>query len=52
MMTIEEEYKKWCVDPYAGKTKEERKKLGQFFTPPVLTKQMIETLTSLLPSTL
>jgi type I restriction-modification system DNA methylase subunit len=27
---------------YAGKTKEERQKLGQFFTPPQLTIQMIE----------
>ena len=41
-MTIEEEYKKWCVDPYTGNTTEERKKLGQFFTPPELTKQMID----------
>ena len=41
-MTIEEEFKKWCIDPYAGNTLEERKKLGQYFTPPVLTKQMID----------
>ena len=39
---IIEEYDSFKEKLYAGKTKEERKKLDQFFTPPELTIQMIE----------
>lgn len=36
------EYEQWKEHMYAGKTKEERQKMGQFFTPPELSIQMIE----------
>jgi type I restriction-modification system DNA methylase subunit len=39
---IIEEYSQWTETQYAGKTLEERQKLGAFFTPPELTIQMIE----------
>ena len=39
---ITEEYKEWEEHQYAGKTKKERQDMGQFFTPPELTIQMIE----------
>ena len=39
---IETEFKQWTETQYAGKDKKERQKLGQFFTPPVLTIKMIE----------
>ena len=39
---IEEEYNKFVEKQYAGKTKKERQKLGQFFTPPQLTIKMLE----------
>lgn len=39
---IEEEYKQFENLQYAGKTKKERQKLGQFYTPPVLTIRMLE----------
>lgn len=39
---IEEEYAEFEAEQYAGKTKEERQKLGQFYTPPSLSIEMIE----------
>lgn len=39
---IEEEYDAWANMQYAGKDKNERQKLGQFFTPPPLTIRMLE----------
>lgn len=39
---IQEEYDQWVDIQYGTKTKEERQKLGQFFTPPELTIQMLE----------
>lgn len=39
---IIEEFNKWKDKMYAGKTLEERQKLGAFFTPPELTIQMLE----------
>ncbi len=39
---ITKEYKEWEEHQYGGKTKKERQELGQFFTPPELTIQMIE----------
>ena len=36
------EYKQWKEKMYAGKSKEERQKMGQFFTPPELSIKMIE----------
>ena len=39
---IQDEYDQWINIQYAGKTKEERQKLGQFFTPPELSIQMLE----------
>ena len=39
---ITEEYKEWEEHQYAGKSKSERQEMGQFFTPPELTIQMIE----------
>lgn len=43
-MTVEEEYNSFVVEQYAGKSLEERQKLGQFFTPPELTLKMLEKL--------
>jgi len=43
-MTIEEEYNSFVEEQYAGKSLEERQKLGQFFTPPELTLKMLEKL--------
>lgn len=40
--SIIEEYKEWEEHQYGGRTKKERQELGQFFTPPELTIQMIE----------
>ena len=39
---IKDEYKEWEEHQYAGKSKSERQEMGQFFTPPELTIQMIE----------
>lgn len=39
---IEEEFNNWIEHQYAGKTLEERQELGQFFTPPDLTIEMLE----------
>lgn len=39
---IEEEYAEFEAEQYAGKTKEERQKLGQFYTPPALSIEMVE----------
>ena len=39
---IQAEYDAWQAEQYAGKDKEERQKLGQFFTPPALTIKMLE----------
>ena len=39
---IQQEYDNWVNIQYGTKTKEERQKLGQFFTPPELSIQMIE----------
>lgn len=39
---IREEFKQWEDVQYNGKTKKERQKLGQFYTPPELTIKMIE----------
>lgn len=39
---IREEFEDFKTKMYAGKTKEERRKLGQFFTPPDISIQMIE----------
>lgn len=44
---IEIEYKQWRDKLWAGKTKEERQKLGQFATPPQLTIKMLEKFDSL-----
>lgn len=44
---IKLEYDEWFESQYAGKSKEERQKLGQFFTPPELTIKMIEKFDSL-----
>lgn len=42
IQNINSEYNDWKELMYAGKSKEERKKLGQFFTPPSLSIKMIE----------
>lgn len=39
---IKEEYDQWVNIQYGTKSKEERQKLGQFFTPPELSIQMLE----------
>ena len=39
---IQAEYDSWKDKLWAGKTKEERSKLGQFATPPPLTIKMLE----------
>lgn len=39
---IQDEYDQWVKIQYGTKTKEERQKLGQFFTPPELTIKMLE----------
>jgi two-component system phosphate regulon sensor histidine kinase PhoR len=44
---IKSEYDDWFESQYAGKSKEERQKLGQFFTPPELTIKMIEKFDSI-----
>lgn len=44
---IKEEYANFEAIQYAGKSKEERQKLGQFFTPSELTIRMIEKFTNL-----
>lgn len=44
---ITTEYEQWKEKMYAGKNKEERQKMGQFFTPPELTIKMIEKFDSL-----
>ena len=41
------EYENWKELMYAGKTKEERKKMGQFFTPPKLSIQLVEKFNTL-----
>lgn len=42
------EFDDWVAVQYAGKTKEERQKLGQFFTPPALSIKMIEKFDSVI----
>ena len=44
---IQSEYDSWRDKLWAGKTKEERQKLGQFATPPQLTIKMLEKFDSL-----
>ena len=44
---IQAEYDSWKDKLWAGKTKEERQKLGQFATPPQLTIKMLEKFDSL-----
>ena len=44
---IQAEYDNWRDKLWAGKTKEERSKLGQFATPPPLTVKMLEKFDSL-----
>lgn len=44
---IQAEYDSWKDKLWAGKTKEERQKLGQFATPPPLTIKMLEKFDSL-----
>ena len=44
---IQVEYDSWKDKLWAGKTKEERSKLGQFATPPQLTIKMLEKFDSL-----
>ena len=44
---IQAEYDSWKDKLWAGKTKEERSKLGQFATPPPLTIKMLEKFESL-----
>ena len=39
---IKDEYMEWEECQYAGKARKERQKMGQFFTPPELTIQMVE----------
>ena len=39
---IQSEFDAWQAQQYSGKDKKERQKLGQFFTPPILTIKMIE----------
>lgn len=39
---ITEEFEGFKAEMYAGRTQEERQKLGQFFTPPEVSIQMIE----------
>lgn len=41
------EYETWKELMYAGKTKEERKEMGQFFTPPALSIKMVEKFSTL-----
>ena len=44
---IQAEYDSWRDKLWAGKTKEERQRLGQFATPPLLTIKMLEKFDSL-----
>ena len=44
---IQAEYDSWKDKLWAGKTKEERQRLGQFATPPQLTIKMLEKFDSL-----
>lgn len=39
---IKDEYDVYAATQYVGKTKKERQELGQFFTPPELSIQMLE----------
>lgn len=39
---IEAEYNEWCSIQYGGNDEKQRKALGQFYTPPVLTVKMLE----------
>ena len=41
------EYEDWKEQMYAGKSKEERQKMGQFFTPPALSIKMVEKFSDL-----
>ena len=41
------EYESWKEQMYAGKSKEERQKMGQFFTPPALSIKMVEKFSDL-----
>lgn len=44
---IQEEYEEWETVQYAGKSLEERKVKGQFFTPPLFTFNLLEKLSDL-----
>lgn len=44
---IRKEYECWLQQQYAGKTKEERKKFAQYFTPPSITIRLLEKFDSL-----
>ena len=44
---IRQEYAEFEAEQYAGKTKEERQKLGQFYTPPELSIRMAEKFESI-----
>ena len=44
---IQAEYDRWKDKLWAGKTKEERQRLGQFATPPELVFKMLEKFDSL-----
>ena len=44
---IESEYNLWKDCQYSGKTKKERQKMSQFFTPPQLTIKMLEKFDSI-----
>lgn len=45
---IESEYNLWKDCQYSGKTKKERQKMSQFFTPPLLTIKMLEKFDSII----
>ena len=44
---IEKEYTAFKDEMYAGKTKDERQKMGQFFTPPAISVKMLENFSRL-----
>lgn len=46
-LAIENEYNEWFEHQYGGRTLEERRELGQFFTPPIITIEMIEMFDSI-----
>lgn len=46
-LAITNEYNEWFEHQYGGRTLEERRELGQFFTPPAITIEMIERFDSI-----